>query len=382
MHILSPMHMRTAAFAGAALLALIGVAPAGSFAQSATPQSAAVSITDSGFTPATVNIGIGGTVTWTNNGNNVHTAQSTNNPNTNQATQNPAPFNSGGLGPGQTFSFVFPQAGLYTYSSYPDCIHDNSTPGFACTTYMVVVGTPAAATPGGGTPASPTPLTVPVGQTVNQNATVNISDSGFNPPQVTVLVGGTVNFLNQGTNVHTAVSGAIQPGPSLLVGNSGPVLSSTPLPFDTGGLAPGDAKQFLFPTIGTYTYSSATDCLNGNNNPAFNCSGPYTINVVQAPVGAQTSAAAPPFSGPTIYIRDSGYDPGNLTIKAGQTVTWLSLTLTAHSVVSSDMNPPFNSGGISAGTVFTVTFQTPGTYHYYSTADPAGSPYSGTITVQ
>lgn len=373
--------LRHVLLAAATVLALAGLAPVATYADSSV-QSAAVTITDSGFSPATANVSVGGTVTWTNKGNNVHSAQSTNNPNATQGNPNPAPFDSGGLGPGQTFSFVFPQAGVYTYSSYPDCMNNNSTPGFSCTTYLVIVGTPPVATPGGGTPASPSPITVPVGQTVNQNATVSISESGFSPAQVTIVAGGSVNFVNHGSNVHTAVSGAIQPGPPVLVGNSGPVLSSTPLPFDTGGLGPGESKLIVFPTIGTYTYSSATDCQNGNNNPTFNCSGPYTLDVVQAPVGAVTTAAAPPFSGPTIYIRDSGYDPASLTVKAGQTVTWLSLSTTAHSVASSDMNPPFDSGGITTGGTFTVTFQTPGTYHYHSTADPAGSAFSGTVTVQ
>jgi plastocyanin len=373
--------MRTKGAAlGAALLAATGFAPAGMYAQSAPAQAATVTITDSGFTPATVNIGVGGAVTWINKGNNVHTATTTNNPNTNQATQNPAPFDSGGLGPGQSFSFAFPQAGIWTYSSYPDCMNNNSTPGFSCATYMVVVGTPPSIPPGGGVPA-PLPVTVPVGQTVNQNAAVNISDKGFDPPQVTIQVGGSVNFVNQGTTVHTAVSGSIRLGPATLMGNSGPVITSVPPPFDTGGLAPGQNDAITFPAIGTYVYSSATDCLNGNNNPSFNCSGPYTINVVQAPVGSQVSATAPPFSGPIIYIRDRGYDPQSLTITAGQTVTWLSLTNTAHTVTSSDMNPPFDSGGLTAGSVFTVTFQNPGTYHYHSSADAPGSPFSGTITV-
>jgi plastocyanin len=369
--------------AAAVSLTVAGLAPAATYADS-TSQFVPVTINDSGFSPATVNIAVGGTVTWTNKGNNVHTAQSTNNPNATVGggPQNPAPFDSGGLWVGQTFSFVFPQSGIYTYSSYPDCMNNNAAPGFSCATYMVVVGTTPAATPGGGTPASPSPITVPIGQTVNQNAVVNISDSTFTPPQVTITAGGTVHFVNQGTVTHTAVSGSIQPGPPVLVGNSGPALSSSPPPFDTGGLGPGQSQQVLFPVIGTYTYSSGTDCQNGNTNPAFSCSGPYTINVVIAPVGAQTSAAAPPFSGPTVYIRDSGFDPANLTIKAGQTVTWLSLSVGAHSVVSSDANPPFDSGGLTAGSTFTATFQTPGTYHYRSTADPSGSPFSGTIVVQ
>jgi len=336
-------------------------------------QSATVTITDSGFSPAVVNLATGGTVAWVNQTNNVHTVTTTN--------SNPAPFDSGGLTPQQTFSYNFTLPGTYVYTSATDCLHANSTPGFGCMTYQINVG--ASPQPSGTPVTTPTAVPVPAGPPVVQNANIAITDSGFSPGVVTLDVGGTITWANKGNNVHTAVSGQISPGPPTLVNGNGPVLSSSPQPFDSGGLGPGQTFSVQFPVIGTYTYTSGTDCGPANsNNTVFNCSGPYTISVVNAPVGANAAAVAPPFSGPTILIKDSdGFEPNNLTIKAGQTVTWLNLGTTAHSVVGDpSVTPPFNSGGLGSGSDFTVTFQTPGTFHYSSSADSGR--FAGTIVVQ
>ncbi len=56
------------------------------------------------FTPSSLTVSVGETVTWTNKHSMTHTATSDN-----------GSFDSGNLAPGETFSFTFETAGTYTY---------------------------------------------------------------------------------------------------------------------------------------------------------------------------------------------------------------------------------------------------------------------------
>lgn len=64
----------------------------------------AVEIGDSVFSPATLTIGVGDTVTWRNADDRPHTV-----------TSNDGVFDSGNLDEGQGFSFTFTEPGTYTY---------------------------------------------------------------------------------------------------------------------------------------------------------------------------------------------------------------------------------------------------------------------------
>ena len=73
----------------------------------------AVAMRDNFFSPSTDTVAIGGTVTWTNSGNNPHTSTAEN-----------RLWDSGRLTAGQTFARQFPQAGSFPY----DCtIHPGMT---------------------------------------------------------------------------------------------------------------------------------------------------------------------------------------------------------------------------------------------------------------
>lgn len=63
-----------------------------------------VTISGSSFSPATLTIQRGATVTWTNTDSNPHTVTANNNS-----------FNSGTLNPNATFSFTFNTAGTFPY---------------------------------------------------------------------------------------------------------------------------------------------------------------------------------------------------------------------------------------------------------------------------
>lgn len=85
-----------------------------------------VSISGYSFSPASLNVSTGTTVTWTNNDSVTHTV-----------TSDTGAFSSGDLNPGQTFSYTFNQAGSFAYHC---SIH----------TYMHGTVTVTASTGGGG----------------------------------------------------------------------------------------------------------------------------------------------------------------------------------------------------------------------------------------
>jgi plastocyanin len=64
----------------------------------------AIQIADSAFSPGTLTIAVGDTVTWTNADGRPHTV-----------TSNDGAFDSGNLDEGQAFSFTFSEPGTYSY---------------------------------------------------------------------------------------------------------------------------------------------------------------------------------------------------------------------------------------------------------------------------
>ena len=66
--------------------------------------SGATTMTTTAYTPNPISVGVGGSVTWTNNDTITHTA-----------TGNDNSWNSGNIAPGATFTKSFPTAGSYAY---------------------------------------------------------------------------------------------------------------------------------------------------------------------------------------------------------------------------------------------------------------------------
>jgi plastocyanin len=106
--------------AGVALLAMLVLAACGGSStavSSATATGAtsgsAVSIAGFAFSPQTLTVTAGTTVTWTNNDGAPHTVTSTDGPSTGAATT--GVFDSGTLAQGQTFGFTFDKAGTFYY---------------------------------------------------------------------------------------------------------------------------------------------------------------------------------------------------------------------------------------------------------------------------
>jgi plastocyanin len=75
--------------------------------------TATVVIRNFAFTPQTITVKVGDTVTWTNNDSAPHTVTSATSIDTSATTT--SAFDSGQFGQGQTFSFAFTKAGTYFY---------------------------------------------------------------------------------------------------------------------------------------------------------------------------------------------------------------------------------------------------------------------------
>ncbi len=219
--------------------------------QTSPVASASVTITDTIFQPAIVSLYLNGTVTWTNNGTAVHTATSTSDTN----SANLPPFDTGGLGPGQSSSLMFSTPGTYVYYSAPDCFKKSKPPSFNCATYEVVVAdtpVPQAAHTG----ATPTSVVV-----AGANASIGIDDTGgFQPDAVTIRVGQTVGWLNTGSQTHSVVLNQNpQPGELPPWWLPYQVPSTGGVSFDSGGIGPQQTFTYTFTIPGTFPYHSSTE---------------------------------------------------------------------------------------------------------------------------
>lgn len=146
---------------GAVLLMAFALSPAKAANQS-------VSIANFAFSPASVNVNVGDTVTWTNQDSSAHTVTS----------DTPGVFGSGQLAQGQTFQFTFSQAGTFAYH---------------CAIHPTMTGTVVvAAAAGGGATASPTAS----GTTAPPATGTGLSkESSSSPLPLAALLGGTAVVL-------------------------------------------------------------------------------------------------------------------------------------------------------------------------------------------
>ena len=88
------------------------------------------------------------------------------------------------------------------------------------------------------------------------------------------------------------------------------------------------------------------------------------------------SAAAPGGTTGAVSIVDFGFEPADLTVAAGTTVTWTNTGAATHTVKWGDGTP--ESTGLTAGATYQRTFDTAGSFPYVCGIH--GS-MSGTITV-
>ncbi|MGI8828573.1 MAG: cupredoxin domain-containing protein [Candidatus Limnocylindria bacterium] len=69
-----------------------------------------------------------------------------------------------------------------------------------------------------------------------------------------------------------------------------------------------------------------------------------------------------------VEIVDFAFAPAELTITAGDSVTWTNLDVVAHTATAAGA---FDSGNLEQGESYRLTFTTPGTYDYLCTPHPS-----------
>jgi LPXTG-motif cell wall-anchored protein len=82
-----------------------------------------------------------------------------------------------------------------------------------------------------------------------------------------------------------------------------------------------------------------------------------------------------------VTMQDNDFSPGNVTIAAGESVTFSNSGDSPHTATADDGS--FDTGTVESGSSATVTFDSAGTFRYYCQfhGGPGGSGMSGVITV-
>jgi plastocyanin len=94
------------------------------------------------------------------------------------------------------------------------------------------------------------------------------------------------------------------------------------------------------------------------------CAPAATSIYAPAPATSAPATSAPVASGSEVKVDISGFafNPGTITIKVGQTVTWTNNDSASHNVKADDGS--FSSNTLATGDSFSFTFNTAGTYTY------------------
>ena len=103
------------------------------------------------------------------------------------------------------------------------------------------------------------------------------------------------------------------------------------------------------------------------------------------PAGEATPAASPmasPAASPTgigcaVEIRDFSFQPAQIEISVGTTVTWTNYDTAAHTSTAADGT--WNSGNLDQGQSYSFTFDRPGRYDYVCLYHPN---MKGTVVVR
>jgi plastocyanin len=103
--------------------------------------------------------------------------------------------------------------------------------------------------------------------------------------------------------------------------------------------------------------------------------GPLALTWAAPATATATAAAA---QAQAVEIVNFEYVPGQLTVPVGTTVTWTNTADRPHTVT--DRGGTFDTDPIAPAAAGTVTFSTPGVYHYFCRINP--SKMNGLITVE
>ena len=89
--------------------------------------------------------------------------------------------------------------------------------------------------------------------------------------------------------------------------------------------------------------------------------------------GAQVNIVEPDSQPPQAWT----YDPNDLTVDAGTTITWTNTGAVAHTVTADD-GASFDSGNVDPQATFSLSLTSPGTFTYHCSYHPW---MTGSITI-
>lgn len=196
------------------------------------------------------------------------------------------------------------------------------------------------------------PLALAPAAAVAQAQAAQIVDFDFAPRELTVPVGTTVTWTNQGARPHTVTD-----------------RGGT---FDTDPVAPGAAGTVTFSTPGVYHYFCRI-------NPS-RMNGVITVEGEPASPTRRVEALDPAIEGAAL-----SFNPATLSVPAGATIVFANVGGKPHTLTADDGSfdtgvvTPGPEGGRFAGTNATVTVSQPGTIPFHCEVHPAAM--KGTLTV-
>jgi len=92
------------------------------------------------------------------------------------------------------------------------------------------------------------------------------------------------------------------------------------------------------------------------------CTGSAGVKSSDTAAASTAALETNPASKNEIIIESNVFKPDNVTIKVGDTITWINKDSYSHTVKAS--NGEFDSGNIASGGKFSFTFNSEGTYDY------------------
>jgi plastocyanin len=89
-----------------------------------------------------------------------------------------------------------------------------------------------------------------------------------------------------------------------------------------------------------------------------------------APAYVAADATTRPSNAPTVIISDFAYQPRELTVSPGTTVTWINRDDVPHTATAEGDSPAFDSKALDTDDKYSFTFTAPGQYPYYCKVHP------------
>jgi plastocyanin len=279
---------------------------------------------DFAFTPSSLDVVAGTTVTWLNDGAALHTV-----------TASDGSWDSGLIASRGTFSRRFGTPGTYLYL----CFLHPSMNG------VVRVSGANGATPPPPPPPTPRPSAPAAGSGDNE-----LRDYAFVPSAIRVAPGTTVTWLNTGAAPHTVTDRAGS--------------------FDSGLLNRGVRWSRTFSSPGTFQLLCTI-------HPEMHATLVVAAPGTSPPPPATAAPVATPATGSgEVAILDFDYAPAVVRVAAGTTVRWINQGVAPHTVTAKDGS--FDSGFLANKEVFTRQYLSEGTFEYLCAIHPA---MVGTVVV-